>query len=265
MNLLTLFFVVMLPTLLSAEEPDWVRRYDCLPAVGEIIVDGVGSELAWQLAPEVGEFTRFMSRGKDVGTKVTFRTTVKMLWDDQNMYFLIAADDSDIWSDMTTGDVECLCLEETIEIFMDPDGNGLDYAEIHINCLGTMNDICIPFKPGTHGKGFTDAQGNAVNWDNLYAWTQEGMRYAVVNHGTMNRAGDSDLGTVVEIAMPWSGFGKVAGSAQSPPRPGDVWRINVNRYERPTREAENLSGWAPLSRKGYHEPERFGYVTFVAE
>ena len=45
--------------------------------------------------------------------------------------------------------------------------------------------------------------------------------------------------------------------------PGDIWRININRYERPTREKENLSGWAPLFRQGYHAPERFGYVRFM--
>ncbi len=256
-------FGFILPLSPNADEPDWVRYYDCLPAAGEIIVDGVGNEIAWQLAPQVGEFTRFTAGGEDFGTEVEYRTTVKMLWDENNLYFLVAADDKDIYSTMLAGDVECLCMEETIEFFIDPDGDGNDYAEIHINCLGTMNDICIPFKPGTYGDGFTDTGGKPVNWDDLYAWTQEGMKYAVVNHGSVNRGDGADTGTVIEVAMPWNGFGKVAGSAHTPPRPGDIWRININRYERPTREKEHLSGWAPLERRSYHVPERFGYVTFT--
>lgn len=255
--------VLILTTTLYAAEPDWVRHYNCLPAAGEIIVDGVGNEIAWQLAPQVGEFIRFTAGGEDFGTEVAYRTTVKMLWDENNLYFLVAADDKDIYSTMLAGDVECLCMEETIEFFIDPDGDGNDYAEIHINCLGTMNDICIPFKPGTHGNGFTDAAGNPVNWDDLYAWKQEDMKYAVVNHGSVNRGNDTDTGTVIEVAMPWNGFGKVADSANIPPRPGDVWRININRYERPAREKEHLSGWAPLERRSYHVPERFGYVAFT--
>ncbi len=258
-------FVWLLPDRIFAEESDWVRRYKCLSVAGDIVIDGVGSEIAWQLAPEVGEFTRFTARGEDPGTKVTYRTTVKMLWDEKNLYFLVTAEDRDIYSTMLEGDVECLCREETIEFFIDPDGDGNDYAEIHINCLGTMNDICIPFKPGTHGEGFTDTNGNPVNWDDLYAWTLDGMKYVVVNHGSVNKANDRDIGTVIEVAMPWSGFGKVAGSTNIPPRSGDIWRINVNRYERPTREREHLSGWAPLERRSYHVPERFGYVTFIGE
>ncbi len=245
-------------------DPDWVRRYNCRLKSGSIVVDGTGDEFAWQIAPEVGEFSRFKSVNYDGDNlKVPNRTTVKMLWDEDNLYFLIAVDDPDIWSTMTEGDKDCLCKEETIEIFIDPDADCINYAEIHINCLNTINDICIPKKPGK--KGFTDDKGEPVNWDDLYAWTLEGMRYGVMNYGTVNDNSDVDKGSVFEFAMPWKGFGKVAGTANIPPKPGDVWRINVNRYERPTREGEDLSGWAPLERRSYHVPERFGYVTFVDE
>ena len=89
------------------------------------------------------------------------------------------------------------------------------------------------------------------------------MQYGVMNYGTVNNKTDVDNGSVFEFAMPWKGFGKVAGSMNVPPAPGDVWRININRYERPTREGEDLSGWAPLERKSFHVPERFGYMRFV--
>ena len=253
------------PVSAQSSDPDWVRRYDCLRANGPIIIDGAGNELAWQTAPDVGEFSRFTSANySGDGLKVPNRTTAKMLWDDEFIYFLIAVDDPDIWSTMIERDKNCLCREETIEIFIDPDGDGKDYAEIHINSLGTINDIWIT-SSSMDLKGMTYDKGEPLSWPDLYAWTLEGMRYAVTNHGTVNNKSDIDHGSVFEFAMPWRGFGKIAGSAAIPPGPGDVWRINVNRYERPTRGKEDLSAWAPLKRGSYHVPERFGYVTLVDE
>ena len=243
-------------------DEDWVRRYDCYRAKTEIVVDGEGDEFAWTLAPTVGEFTRFQKKDSLV---VPYRTTAKMLWDDENLYFLISVDDPDIWSTMTVGDRDCLCREETIEIFIDADGDEKDYAEIHINCLDTINDIWIP------KNDFKFHDGSPVDWLKLYEWNQEGMQHAVKNHGTVNNKNDVDKGSVFEFAMPWKGFGKIAGTANTPPKPGDVWRINVNRYERPRGEnvvkqrgdaSAELSGWAPMNLRSYHVPEQFGYVKF---
>ncbi|MBT4482427.1 MAG: carbohydrate-binding family 9-like protein [Candidatus Latescibacteria bacterium] len=244
----------------ETNDEDWVRRYDCRLRNGSIVVDGVGDEFAWTLAPDVGEFTWFNppEEIKDC-LKVRNRTTAKMLWDEDNLYFLITVHDPDIYSSMTVRDVDCLCKEETIEIFIDPDGDEKDYAEIHINCLNTINDIWIP------KNDFKYHDGKPVDWPDLFSWTLEGMQHAVMNYGTANNDTDTDRGSVFEFSMPWKGFGKIAGSANIPPEPGDIWRININRYERRTRDKEDLSGWAPLYRKGYHAPDRFGYVKFVDE
>ncbi len=236
---------------------DWERNYDCTFTSEAIVVDGVGDELAWQLAPAVGVFTRFQSDD----TQPQYRTTARMLWDRDHLYFLIAAADPDIWSSMKEGDEDCLCLQETIELFIDPDGDGLDYAEIHINSLDTINDIWIP------SRTFTYADGSPVVWPELYAWMQVGMMHATENHGTLNDSTDIDQGSVFELAMPWKGFGQVAGAARTPPVVGDIWRMNINRYERSrgTEPSAELSGWAPLDGSSYHVPDRFGYVRFVAE
>ena len=241
-------------------DEDWVRQYNCRLRSGPIFIDGVGDEFAWKLAPEVGEFTRFQ---KGDTLTVQYRTTAKILWDENNLYFLVTVEDPDIWSTMTIGDKDCLCKEETIEIFIDPNGDRKDYAEIHINCLNTINDLWIP-QPPKDGK-WEYHDGRPVDWPDLYTWTQEGMKHAVENYGTVNDRSDVDRGSVFEFALPWKGFGKISGSENIPPEPGDVWRININRYERP-REGDDtieLSGWAPLKLQSYHVPERFGYITFV--
>ena len=164
-----------------------------------------------KLRPKSVNLPRFQ---KDGDLVVEHRTTAKMLWDEDNLYFLISVDDPDIWSTMTIRDKDCLCKEETIEIFIDPDGDGKDYAEIHINCLSTINDIWIP------QNNFKYHDGSPVDWTELYAWTQEGMQYAVMNHGTVNNKDDVDKGSVFEFALPWKGFGKIAGTANTPPKPG---------------------------------------------
>lgn len=240
----------------AQDDIKWERSYDCHVKTGSIVVNGVADEIAWQLAPEVGEFTRFQKKG-ELG--VTHRTTAKMLWDEDNLYILVSVEDPDIWSTMTVGDKDCLCEEETVEVFLDPDGDGFDYAELHFNSLNTMNDLWIPQKT------FKYRDGKPVDWKELYAWKLEKMQYAVMNYGTVNDRTDTDLGSVFEIAIPWKGLGKIAGSANVPPKPGDVWRININRYER-SRSGDKdveLSGWAPLDLVTYHFPERNGYVKFV--
>jgi hypothetical protein len=233
-----------------------VRRYDCHLKTGSIVINGVADEIAWQVAPEVGEFTRFQKKGD---LTVKHLTTAKMLWDEDNLYILVAVEDPDIWSTMTVGDKACLCEEETVEVFIDPDGDGYDYAELHFNCLNTINDIWIPQKT------FKYRDGKPVDWTDLFAWTLTRMQHGVMNFGTENDKSDVDQGTVFEMALPWKGFGKIGGKAKLPPKPGDVWRININRYER-SRSGDNdveLSGWAPLDLNSFHVPERFGYVRFV--
>ena len=115
----------------SQGSPDWERRYDCMLSGETIVIDGVADEFAWQLASEVGVFTRFQHSD----SAPRYRTTAKMLWDRDNLYFLVAVEDPDIWSTMREGDRDCLCREETIELFIDPDGDEKHYAEIHFHCL----------------------------------------------------------------------------------------------------------------------------------
>ena len=169
-----MLFLLIVSTDLAADsnDGDWERRYDCRFSKGSITIDGVGDESVWELAPIVGEFTRFQKEGD---LKVTYTTIAKMLWDEDNLYFLIIVEDPDIWSTMTERDKECLCVEETVEIFIDPDGDGKDYAEIHINCLNTINDLWIP------RNDFKYHDGSPVDWTDLYSWTQAGMRHAVMN------------------------------------------------------------------------------------
>ena len=72
----------------------------------------------------------------------------------------------------------------------------------------------------------------------------------------MDDDSDNDIGYVVEAAIPWKSFSK---AKQSPPKPGNSWRINFYAMQ-------NNGGvaWSPILRKGnFHKASQFGRVTFL--
>jgi len=83
---------------------------------------------------------------------------------------------------------------------------------------------------------------------------------AVNNHGTANNSNDIDIGAVYEFALPWKGFGKILGTASIPPVDGDIWRLHVDRYERPHRGKEFF-----FTRAVFHEPRYFDYIRFIED
>ena len=94
-----------------------------------------------------------------------------------------------------------------------------------------------------------------------------GLRTAVRVQGTLNDPSDIDRGWTVELAFPWKGMAVLAGSRPVPPRDGDIWRMDLSRFERLEYcgvKAEPHPGWA-LNRHGVydsHIPERFSFIRF---
>ena len=78
--------------------------------------------------------------------------------------------------------------------------------------------------------------------------------------GTLNDDSDADRGWTLEVAIPFENFRKVAQN--TPPKPGDVWHMNLNRLGGRT----NLqhSQWSPgkTERPNFHAPQYFGRVVF---
>jgi hypothetical protein len=66
---------------------------------------------------------------------------------------------------------------------------------------------------------------------------------------------------VIEMAIPWRDF-DAAGRANVPPRPGDVWRMNVYSFR--DGQSDSLA-WSPtLGQGNFHYAPRFGRVIFGA-
>jgi hypothetical protein len=188
-----------------------------------------------------------------------------MLWDDD--YFYVAADleEPHLWATLTVRD-SVIFQDNDFELFIDPDGDTHNYAELEINAFATVWDLLLvrPYRDG----------GPAI-----HAWDIAGLKSAVNLRGSINRPSDRDNGWSVEIAIPWTILNEIA-PARRRPQAGDRWRVNFSRVQwqldevdgRYAKRREGATGkpllednwvWSPQGAVNMHMPERWGIVQFA--
>ena len=236
----------------SASAQD-LPEYTCWKTSQPIVIDGSADEPAWQQTAPVALWdVRYI----DDPQPHTYPTEARMLWDDDHLYIFMLATDPDVWSTLPDRD-DWLWDEEVVEIFFDPMGEALDYAEIEVNSRNTIVDLLVTRSPRR---------------ESFFEWSPE-MECAVQVGGTLNDPSDEDQFWSMELAMPWQALvtdiSDVIGDRALPPLDGDVWRFNFYRYERFRENGEETgnieySAWSPTGA-GFHMPERFGIVTFKEE
>lgn len=224
------------------------RRYTCRRATPAVL-GGSLRDPAWTVADWTEEFVDI--QGEHLPTP-RHRTRAKMLWNDEFLYVGADMEEPHLWATYDRHDM-IVFHEHDFEVFIDPDGDTLNYFEIEINALGTVFDLFLdrPYREG----------GNAD-----HDWDAVGLRKAVSLRGTLNDPSDIDDGWSVELAVPWSCMGLVA------PSPGDVWRVNFSRvewtldivdgrYVKVDRPEDNWV-WSPQGVIDMHRPEMWGFVEF---
>ena len=273
-----------------------VREYDAPRVAAPPAIDGALGDAAWLTAPWTEPFVDI--RGED-WPDPSLATRVRIVWDEDHLYIGAELEEPHLWATLGERDA-ILYREHDFEVFLDPDGDALDYYELEINALGTEFDL------------FLDRPYRRTGKANV-AWDMVGLRTAVGLDGTLNDPADEDGGWTVEIAIPWaalrppesaappgvpesperpaSGVRNMAtvGAAGrsspqlpgAPPSPGDSWRVNFSRvqwpvevvaggYRRaqvPTREnrhPEHNWVWSPQGEIDMHIPEMWGIVRFTA-
>jgi hypothetical protein len=145
-----------------------------------------------------------------------------------------------------TRDDQHLWEEEVVEIFLDLDRSGRDYYELEINPGNVVCDLRM-ISPSPDKKGDID-------------WDLAGLETRV---HTRRGAGGTQ-GWTATAFLPWSGFASLpsAGRIALPPKPGDAWRFNVFRIERPggpkSPEKDGVfAAWSPPAGRSFHEPSAF--------
>lgn len=220
------------------------------------VIDGRLNDQAWQAAPWTADFVDIEG---PVRPKPRFRTRAKMAWDNQYFYVAAELEEPHVWATLTEHDAT-IFADNDFEVFIDPDGDGLEYYEFEMNALNTGWDLFLP-KP--YNKG-----GKASN-----AWEIPGLKTAVRVMGTLNNPKDRDQGWSVEIAFPWPVLAEYAHKA-SPPNPGDRWRVNFSRvewrhevvngqYRKIPNTKEDNWVWSPQWQINMHAPEHWGVVEFT--
>jgi hypothetical protein len=240
------------PALPSSDLP---KRYVANVTATPLKVDGRLDDPGWTRAPWTDLFVDIEG---DAKPQPRFETRVKMLWDDT--YFYVGAElrEPHVWATLTQHD-SVIFRDPDFEVFIDPNGDTLEYYEFEINARGTYWDLFLP-KPYKDG-------GKADN-----GWEIPGLKSAVWVDGTLNDPRDMDRGWTVELAFPWSVLGEHA-HRPAPPRGGDEWRVNFSRvewpidtsdgtYRKPAGAREDNWVWSPQHVIDMHRPETWGYVQF---
>jgi len=231
------------------------KGYVCQRAQTPIQVDGRLDDEAWKAAPWTDAFVDIEGSSRP---RPRFRTTAKMVWNDEYFYVAALLEEPHVWGTLTAHD-STIFNDNDFELFIDPNGDNHEYYEIEINALNTEWDLFLK-------KPYRD-HGPAVN-----EWEIPGLKTAVHVEGTLNDPRDTDRSWSVELAIPWKALGEFA-HRPVPPKDGDQWRINFSRvewrheisdgkYRKVSNTSEDNWVWTPQGAIDMHRPERWGYVQF---
>ncbi|MCE5252203.1 carbohydrate-binding family 9-like protein [bacterium] len=242
--------VVMLIGFILASRPNTpaaqdVKAYTVNRAVGTITLDGKLDDAAWKNAPEA-VFTE-----TNTGKPVPLKSTVRVLWDDTNIYFGFYCEDPDAWATLDKFD-DPLWGEEVVEVFIDPENKCHTYYELEVNPIGTAVDLFIINQGREHDGRFT-------GWKE---WNCRNLKAAAYTEGDGRKEGTKDKYWTVELAIP---FEQIWTADNRPPKDGDMWRINCYRIERgdsKNKDDDWYAAFNPTKRGSFHTPWEFGKFTF---
>jgi hypothetical protein len=251
--LVKLVIALSAAVLFAQDEP---KTYDCPKTTSPLRIDGRLDDAAWKSAPWTDFFVDIEGAAKPLPR---YKTRAKMLWDDEYFYVAAEMEEPHVWATLTQHD-SVIFHDNDFEVFIDPNGDTLEYYEFEINALNTGWDLFLD-KPYRHG-------GKASN-----AWEIPGLKTAVHINGTLNNPADKDRGWSVELAFPWKVLAEHA-HRPAPPRNGDEWRVNFSRvqwqsrivdgrYEKVPNTKEDNWVWSPQGLINMHVPEKWGRVRFV--
>jgi hypothetical protein len=249
---------IHIPMPASAQE---ARHYTCYRTTENIVADGLLNEPDWARAEWSDDFIDITGNPE---LKPSLRTRMKMLWDDKYLYIAAELIEPQIWATIHKRDA-VVFHDNDFEIFLDPDGNGLNYYEIEVNAFGTIWDLMLTKAYKDHGKPIT-------------SWDLKGLKTGIHINGSLNDPTRPDTSWIIEMALPLAELMKGKKSANWPAE-GVQWRVNFSRVEwktevngtsyRKKTDPENGKPlpeqncvWSPMGEIAMHIPESWGRLEF---
>jgi hypothetical protein len=222
----------------QAEEPELARLL-ARRVTGPFTLDGKLDEEDWKAAQPSGAFVNTMS-----GAAGPFEAGVRVAYDADKLYLGYEVKDELLKSEHDKLD-DHLWEQDTIEVMLDPDGDGLNYFEIQVSPAGVVFDTRYDSrrKPQPFGH---------VDWNS-------GTSAKVTLDGKLNDD-QADQGYSVELAIPWSAFA-AGDKPAAPPGEGATWRMNFFVMNLGA-SGQRAVAWSPPRVADFHVPQRFGRVVF---
>jgi len=183
------------------------------------------------------------------------RTIVGCAWTDTHLHIAFHCDDTDAWSTFSQRD-DPLYGEEVVEVFLSPTGDLRHYFELELSPRNVLFDAAV-HSPDLHRLTMTADT----------AWDCAGMTTSVETPFPVHSAPpDARVNRSNERGW-WQGefYIPFVGLGVESPRPGDAWRINFFRIDRPGAPASvEFSAWSPTgeSPPNFQVPSRFGRLVF---
>jgi hypothetical protein len=236
------------------------KAYTAYKTSETITIDGEAKEASWDKVPWSDDYIDIE------GIKIPkYRTRMKMMWDQNNMYFFAELEEPHVWGNLKMRDT-IIYVNNDFEIFIDPDGDSHNYYEFEMNALNTTWDLFL-------SKSYRERGFFLLNNMDL-----KGMKTAVYVDGTLNDPSDVDKKWTIEIAMSWKAINETYDNTMIAPN-GKTWRINFSRVNWDFelingvyhRKKDSITGkylppynwvWTSQGVINMHEPPKWGYVYF---
>jgi hypothetical protein len=220
-----------------------------LPKVGKgaIAIDGRPTDPGWSGAAHTGLFVRPGDGKPAEGSKVN--ASARAAWDDEHLYLAFVIYDPAPTTPFSRDDVDPHIWEKAsgVEVMLQPGdfGDNREYFEIQVDVGGAVWDT-----------RFDDYNRPIVELPDRRVFGHEKW----VSNIRRAAAKDPEAGRyTLELALPWSAF--AGARSPAPPKPGDVWRVNLYSFRDGQSDA---MAWSPLLGKGnFHRTERFGRFRFA--
>ena len=226
-----------------------------------ITIDGKLDEECWAKIPEM----KFLELQH--GSLPPWPCYGKMLWDNDYFYIGFHIDDPDVWASLEPGSREpghgdghsdeyIITNDGFGKIFFDPDGDGKNYVEVHVNALNKVDDGYLEYPYLIKGKEH--------GWKTGYDY--DGLKTAVFVDGTVNdQSGVFDKGWSIEAAFPWECLEPFI-KGNCPPDFGDTWRAHIGRVWKRHPGGQNYYyTWPVIGFVDCHILNRWGYIAFAKE